>query len=128
MQFHSLGDDDQTGFRHFETLAIGVAIVADFGFGRNDDVLIDDGAFDTAVFADDDVLHDDRFPYVGMVLNPDVWRQDRRLHSATGDDAASTDNRIKRNSHPSTLVILSKDEFRRRKLALVGPDRPLLIV
>src|SRR5262245_51597486 len=91
-------------------------------------IFVDDGSPDSAIFADHYVLHYDRFPYVDMIRDANIRRQDRVLDTASGDDAAAAHNGVQRHTHAAALKILCEHELGGWKLTLIGSDRPLLVV
>ena len=55
-----------------KSLAVRDRVEADFGFGRDRDVFVDDRASDAGVLADDHIFHDDGFSHIGMVMDTHV--------------------------------------------------------
>ena len=72
----------ETGSVTLKRWASASRSIADFGFGRDDDVFVDDRATDAAMLADDDVLHEDRFPHIRMVLDANVREKGRSFGPA----------------------------------------------
>ena len=50
------------------------------------------------------------------------------MHPASGDNASSRNNGIQRHAFSSSFEFISEDKFGRRILALIGADRPGLVV
>ena len=86
---------------------------------------IDDGVADLAIRTDAHVRQDHRPLDGGTLLDAHPGKQQRLAHRGAGDDHAAGHQRIDRDAAPALLV---EHELRRRRLRLVGPDRPVLVV
>src|SRR5579872_319431 len=105
--------------------AVGFGVVADGGAFGQVHIAVDDTAAQAAVAADGYVGKENGRVDFGIGVDAHIGRDHRVLHHTAGNDAAIRDNGIERGAH---AVLFREDEFCRGILALVGADRPGLIV
>src|SRR5690606_11498745 len=92
---------------------------------RHDAGRIDDRSLDGAAGADAYVRENDGALHVTALIDAHVREQQRLIDVRARNDAAARDDGV--HGHAATAVLV-QDELRRRILALIGPDRPLLVI
>src|ERR1700687_2002315 len=119
------GDYGDAALGHEITLPVGLGVVADGGAFGDMDIAVEDRFANTATAPHADVRKQDAVVHFRVRVDAHVGRQDGVLHDAAGDNAAVGDDGIERGAGAAGF---GKNEFRRRILALVGADRPLLVI
>ena len=101
-----------------------VLVVSDLRAARDEHIAIDDRATDARVPPHPDARHRDR------LIDNDCTRtfgtEDARRDAAPRNDAAGRDDRVERL--PAAAAFVGKDELGRRRLQLMGAQRPFRVV
>ncbi len=106
---------------------VGLMVYANTGRFVDADaaIAVDDGLADGAVTAYVHVREDHGVLHRRIGIDPDIGEQERVAHHGPGDDAPARDHGVHRHA---AAVVVVEDELGGRKLLLVGPHGPLLVV
>src|SRR5665647_3190899 len=122
----ALADDGDPEVRHEEsTVQVVLAVDADADPWGDDDVLVDDGPMDRGVATDIDEVEQDAVGDLRVAVDLHTGGEHRMGHVPTADHHTGRDCGVDRLTD---AALRPEDELGRRIVAVVGVDRPFVVV